>query len=204
MRGEVSFWSFGHNPASPPMFGRPNRRGDSNNPPNLREHPDIQIGQTRMRSGNIFADVPDTLGDEQFLELYSSPKVKIERIVSTGQASPPRAFGSIKSGRSGSSSCRDRRACVSKARRRRERCGLATTSSFRLISGIEWIGRTRVDRPYGSPYTSSRLCLMKGPRWAKPIRIEATIMLSSRSLLGYNFWLWCKVAFSRQTPSNRY
>ncbi len=41
-----------------------------------------------MRSGNIFASVPDTLVAEQFLTLASSSNVEIERIVSTGQASP--------------------------------------------------------------------------------------------------------------------
>jgi cupin 2 domain-containing protein len=42
-----------------------------------------------MRSGNIFANVPETLGDEQFITLLSSPHVRIERIVSMRHASPP-------------------------------------------------------------------------------------------------------------------
>lgn len=41
-----------------------------------------------MRSGNIFANVPESLAEEQFLALASTPNVEIERIVSTGQASP--------------------------------------------------------------------------------------------------------------------
>ena len=41
-----------------------------------------------MRSGNIFANVPEELKDEQFLTLLASPKVKIGRIVSTRHASP--------------------------------------------------------------------------------------------------------------------
>ncbi|QBR71831.1 cupin [Beijerinckiaceae bacterium] len=41
-----------------------------------------------MRSGNIFANVPEKLDDEQLLTLFSSPHVKIERIVSTGHSSP--------------------------------------------------------------------------------------------------------------------
>lgn len=39
---------------------------------------------------NIFADLPrSTLPEEQFSELLSRPGLRIERIVSTGQASPP-------------------------------------------------------------------------------------------------------------------
>lgn len=41
-----------------------------------------------MRSGNIFESVPNQLREEEFLSLFSSELVKIERIVSTGQASP--------------------------------------------------------------------------------------------------------------------
>jgi cupin 2 domain-containing protein len=39
--------------------------------------------------GNVFAAVPDRLADEQVLELLATPGLRIERIVSTGQASPP-------------------------------------------------------------------------------------------------------------------
>lgn len=42
-----------------------------------------------MRSGNIFAKIPAALAEEQFLTLVSASGVRIERIVSTGQASPP-------------------------------------------------------------------------------------------------------------------
>lgn len=42
-----------------------------------------------MRTGNIFADVPGALVNEQVLTLASPANVGIERIVSTGQASPP-------------------------------------------------------------------------------------------------------------------
>ena len=38
---------------------------------------------------NILADVPRALADEQVVELLSAKNVRIERIVSTGQASPP-------------------------------------------------------------------------------------------------------------------
>jgi cupin 2 domain-containing protein len=40
-------------------------------------------------SGNLFADLPrSTLENEQFLELLARPGLRIERIVSAGQASP--------------------------------------------------------------------------------------------------------------------
>ena len=39
--------------------------------------------------GNIFANVPEGLLEEQLTELLSAPGLRIERIVSTGQASPP-------------------------------------------------------------------------------------------------------------------
>jgi len=42
-----------------------------------------------IRSGNLLADIPDRLPAEQILSLADSPGAKIERIVSTGQASPP-------------------------------------------------------------------------------------------------------------------
>jgi cupin 2 domain-containing protein len=40
-------------------------------------------------SGNIFMDVARELQDEQIVNLLAAPNVRIERIVSTGQASPP-------------------------------------------------------------------------------------------------------------------
>ncbi len=38
---------------------------------------------------NLFAGLPDSAGAEQFLEMLSRPGLRIERIVSSGQASPP-------------------------------------------------------------------------------------------------------------------
>ncbi len=38
---------------------------------------------------NLFAPVPERLADEQVVALVARPAVRIERIVSTGQASPP-------------------------------------------------------------------------------------------------------------------
>jgi cupin 2 domain-containing protein len=38
---------------------------------------------------NLFADVPPSLAEEQFTVLLSAPFVRIERIVSTGQVTPP-------------------------------------------------------------------------------------------------------------------
>jgi cupin 2 domain-containing protein len=40
-------------------------------------------------SGNIFDDAVGELRDEQIMRLLTAPNVKIERIVSRGQASPP-------------------------------------------------------------------------------------------------------------------
>ena len=42
-----------------------------------------------IASGNLFADIPDTLPAEQTTPLVTTPNVRIERIVSRGQASPP-------------------------------------------------------------------------------------------------------------------
>ena len=42
-----------------------------------------------MRSGNIFANVPEQIDDVHFTTLLDRDEVKIERIVSMGQASPP-------------------------------------------------------------------------------------------------------------------
>lgn len=39
--------------------------------------------------GNLLADLPDASDEEQFLELLRRPNVRLERIVSLGQATPP-------------------------------------------------------------------------------------------------------------------
>lgn len=38
---------------------------------------------------NLFADIPENLPEEQVASLFCSENMRIERIVSTGQASPP-------------------------------------------------------------------------------------------------------------------
>jgi cupin 2 domain-containing protein len=43
-------------------------------------------------SGNLFADLPAGLASEQITTLLASPDVRIERIVSHGQSSPPDAW----------------------------------------------------------------------------------------------------------------
>jgi cupin 2 domain-containing protein len=55
-----------------------------------------EFGQSRNREcqiseapDNLFACVPVTLAEEQVIELVSAPGLRVERIVSTGQASPP-------------------------------------------------------------------------------------------------------------------
>src|SRR6516165_4441715 len=41
-------------------------------------------------AGNLFADVlPASAGEEAFSEIFARPGLKIERIISQGQASPP-------------------------------------------------------------------------------------------------------------------
>lgn len=42
-----------------------------------------------MPSGNLFAQVPEQLAQEQLTKLLSTPNLTIERIVSRGHASPP-------------------------------------------------------------------------------------------------------------------
>lgn len=42
-----------------------------------------------MIAGNLLAEVPTALTDEELCVLLETPCVRIERIVSTGQASPP-------------------------------------------------------------------------------------------------------------------
>lgn len=42
-----------------------------------------------MRRGNLLAGLPPPLAEEQIERLVDGPAVRIERIVSTGQASPP-------------------------------------------------------------------------------------------------------------------
>jgi cupin 2 domain-containing protein len=42
-----------------------------------------------IQGGNLFADIPETLVEEKLTPLVTAPGVRIERIVSRGQASPP-------------------------------------------------------------------------------------------------------------------
>jgi cupin 2 domain-containing protein len=42
-----------------------------------------------MITGNLLANVPHGLPDEQIVELLAAPNIRIERIVSTGHATPP-------------------------------------------------------------------------------------------------------------------
>jgi len=45
-----------------------------------------------IAGGNIFADVPQKLAEEQFTLVMATPHVRVERVVSTGQTSPPGQF----------------------------------------------------------------------------------------------------------------
>jgi len=42
-----------------------------------------------VEGGNLLADVPAALAEEELRELLATQDLRIERIVSTGQASPP-------------------------------------------------------------------------------------------------------------------
>jgi cupin 2 domain-containing protein len=42
-----------------------------------------------LKSGNLFADLPTSAAEEEFTTLLTLPGARVERIVSTGQASPP-------------------------------------------------------------------------------------------------------------------
>ena len=42
-----------------------------------------------VSGGNILADIPDKLADEQVSDLLRTPSLRVERIISTGHASPP-------------------------------------------------------------------------------------------------------------------
>jgi cupin 2 domain-containing protein len=42
-----------------------------------------------VAAGNVLASLPDNSAEEQTIELLAGANVRIERIVSTGQASPP-------------------------------------------------------------------------------------------------------------------
>ena len=42
-----------------------------------------------MNDGNLLTDLPATLAEEELRTLLATPDLRIERIVSTGQASPP-------------------------------------------------------------------------------------------------------------------
>lgn len=45
--------------------------------------------RARPEQGNLFDAVPDARTEEQITPLLAAPGIRIERIVSTGQASPP-------------------------------------------------------------------------------------------------------------------
>lgn len=49
----------------------------------------FQAGDPAAAGGNLFADIPRRLASEEITTLLSSGTLRIERIVSHGQASPP-------------------------------------------------------------------------------------------------------------------
>jgi hypothetical protein len=63
-------------------------------------NPDHWLEAILIKSGDLFADGATSLGEEMISAIAQTPEAKIERIVSTGQASPP-AFGTIRIRRNG-------------------------------------------------------------------------------------------------------
>lgn len=104
------------------------------------------------RSGNLFADLPGDATQEQFSELLHAPSVRIERIVSHGQASPPGFWYDQDSAEwvvvlSGSA------VLLLEARRRRGNSRVAITSTFRRTGVIASKRRMRASRRFGLPCT---------------------------------------------------
>ncbi len=52
----------------------------------------MSIAAGNLFADIIFADIQGGLADEQFTELLSTPHIRVERIVSTGQATPAGQF----------------------------------------------------------------------------------------------------------------
>jgi hypothetical protein len=50
---------------------------------------------------SLLADLPDDLPEERFETLLETPAFRLERILSQGHATPPRATGTIRIGTSG-------------------------------------------------------------------------------------------------------
>ena len=99
-----------------------------------------------VRSGNLFADVPARLTEEQVKPLADRPGARVERIVSTGQASPAGVLGTTRTGRNGSSCLPARQVFSSKAKRGRGRLlpGDYVELPAHVRHRVEW---TDPDRP---------------------------------------------------------
>ena len=102
-----------------------------------------------VSDGNLLADVPATLAEEELRTLLATADLRIERIVSTGQASPPGFWYDegwaewvlVVAGRG--------RAADRGRGRHRVRWGLAATCIFRSIAGTGWHGPRRRCRRCG-------------------------------------------------------
>ena len=106
-----------------------------------------------VRSGNLFADSRRASDAELTTILADRPGARVERIVSTGQASPAGfwydqdwAEWVIVFGRRGRAADRGRREAE-------EFCSRATMSSFRRMSATGSNGPIRTGRPFGSRFT---------------------------------------------------
>ena len=82
MSGVWATWEVGDAVVLARSIGRPQGRPSLDG---LRSAPYIEA---MVKSGDIFADVPERLADEETKILAANPGAVVERIVSTGQASP--------------------------------------------------------------------------------------------------------------------
>ena len=100
--------------------------------------------------GNIFEDVPDDLAEERLTELLEAPGLRIERIVSTGQASPP-GFWYDQDGAERVLLLAGSAGLLPGARTSRVSSGRATTCSSPRTRTTGWRGPTRGGRRSGWP-----------------------------------------------------
>ena len=105
---------------------------------------------------NLFADLPITAEAEQIVALLTRADLKIERIVSTGQASP-RDSGTTSLMASGCWCCGVKRSSLSRMSRRPPRSSPGTASISLRIGVIAWRGHTRSSLRCGSPCTTARV-----------------------------------------------
>lgn len=106
---------------------------------------------------NLFAELPITAEAEQIVALLTRADLKIERIVSTGQASPPGFWYDQPHGEWVLVLRGAKRSSLSRMSRRRARSSPGTASISLRIGVIAWRGHTRASLRCGSPCTTARV-----------------------------------------------